>query len=58
MATETIDDNYYINVQKLMGNNTDLSRPKCKLKKPKLKPTVIYDPVDGFIPIITWSTGK
>lgn len=48
-----IDKKYYVNVKELMK---PLTRPKCRLPRPKLKPKFIFDKIDGIVPIISIET--
>ena len=50
-----INKKYYINVKEKMK---PLTRPKCTLPKPKLKPKFVFDETDGIITIITVETEK
>ena len=43
-----IDEKYYINVNELM----QLKKPKCKLPKPKLKPTIFVTGKGEWLPLV------
>lgn len=48
MEDNKIDYKYYINVAKIMKVNV----PRCRLPRPKMKPTIIVDH-DEWLPLIT-----
>ena len=48
-----IDKKFYVNVKEVMK---PLTRPKCRLPRPKLKPKFIFDEIDGIVPIISIET--
>lgn len=48
MTLTPIDEKYYINVARIMN----LETPRCRLPRPKIKPTVIVNHGE-WLPIIT-----
>ena len=59
---KNIDKKYYINVNEKMKSfhlsKYNILKPKCNLPKPKLKQKVVFDNIDGFLPIISIETEK
>jgi len=45
---DKFNSKYYINVKEVM----ELSTPKCKLPRPKMKPTIFVN-FDEWLPLIT-----
>lgn len=48
MTNEKINSKYYINVASIMN----LKQPRCKLPKPKLKPTILVTGWKEWLPLI------
>ena len=49
MTLDGIDEKYYINVARIMQMKT----PRCRLPRPRLKPTIMVTGWNEWLPLIT-----